>query len=75
MQQNSLNSQFQSYSNTLYAAASRMLDKRNPQYEDKVQDLVILAYEEFKTESRTRNNHESPASYSFYEVAKAGSSD
>jgi len=26
----------------------RMLDKRNPQYEDKVQDLVILAYEEFK---------------------------
>ena len=25
-----------------------MLDKRNPQYEDKVQDLVILAYEEFK---------------------------
>ncbi len=48
MQQNSINSQFQSYSNTLYAAASRMLDKRNPQYEDKVQDLVILAYEEFK---------------------------
>ena len=48
MLQNSLNSQFQSYSNTLYAAASRMLDKRNPQYEDKVQDLVILAYEEFK---------------------------
>ena len=48
MLQNSLNSQFQSNSNTLYAAASRMLDKRNPQYEDKVQDLVILAYEEFK---------------------------
>jgi len=48
MSQNSLNSQFQSYSNTLYAAASRMLDKRNPQYEDKVQDLVILTYEEFK---------------------------
>jgi DNA-directed RNA polymerase specialized sigma24 family protein len=48
MQQNSINSQFQSYSNTLYAAASRMLDKRNPQHEDKVQDLVILAYEEFK---------------------------
>lgn len=48
MPQNSLNSQFQSYSNTLYAAASRMLNKRNPQYEDKVQDLVILAYEEFK---------------------------
>ena len=48
MLQNSLNSQFQSYSNTLYAAASRMLYKRNPQYDDKVQDLVILAYEEFK---------------------------
>ena len=30
------------------SAASRMLDKRNPQYEDKVQDLVVLAYEEFK---------------------------
>ena len=48
MLQNSINSQFQSYSNTLYAAASRMLDKRNSQHEDKVQDLVILAYEEFK---------------------------
>jgi len=24
-----------------------MIDKRHPQYEDKVQDLVILAYEEF----------------------------
>ena len=47
MSQNSLSSQFQQYANTLYAAASRMLDKRNPQYEDKVQDLVILAYEEF----------------------------
>ena len=48
MQQNSINSQFQQYADTLYKAASRMLDKRNPQYEDKVQDLVILAYEEFK---------------------------
>ena len=48
MPQNSINSQFQQYADTLYKAASRMLDKRNPQYEDKVQDLVILAYEEFK---------------------------
>jgi len=48
MQQNSINSQFQQHANTLYAAASRMLDKRNSQYEDKVQDLVILAFEEFK---------------------------
>src|SRR5512136_2389522 len=48
MSQESLNTQFQQYANTLYAAASRMLDKRNPQHEDKVQDLVILAYEEFK---------------------------
>ena len=48
MSPKSLNSQFQQYANTLYAAASRMLDKRSPQHEDKVQDLVILAYEEFK---------------------------
>lgn len=48
MSPESLNLQFNQYANTLYAAASRMLDKRNPQYEDKVQDLVILAYEEFK---------------------------
>ena len=51
MSQNLINSQFQPYSNTLYAAASRMLDKRNPQYEDKVQDLVILAYKEFERKS------------------------
>ena len=44
----SINSQFNQYAKTLYAAASRMLDKRNPQHEDKVQDLVILTYEEFK---------------------------
>jgi len=43
MQQNSLNSQFQSYSNTLYAAASRMLDKRNPQYEDKGKLKIIAS--------------------------------
>lgn len=48
MSPKSLNSQFQQYANTLYASASRMLDKRSPQHEDKVQDLVILAYEEFK---------------------------
>lgn len=48
MSPESLNLQFNQYANTLYAAASKMLDKRNPQYEDKVQDLVILAYEEFK---------------------------
>jgi len=48
MSSESINSQFNQYAKTLYAAASRMLDKRNPQHEDKVQDLVILAYEEFK---------------------------
>jgi DNA-directed RNA polymerase specialized sigma24 family protein len=48
MEHTELNKQFTSYAETLYAAAKRMLDKRNPMYEDKVQDLVILAYEEFK---------------------------
>jgi DNA-directed RNA polymerase specialized sigma24 family protein len=47
MSHQSVNEIFQSYANTLYTAASRMIDKRHPQYEDKVQDLVILAYEEF----------------------------
>jgi len=47
MSHQSLNEIFQSYADTLYTAASRMIDKRHPQYEDKVQDLVILAYEEF----------------------------
>jgi hypothetical protein len=47
MSHEALNVLFQSYSINLYAAASRMLDKRHPQHQDKVQDLVILAYEEF----------------------------
>jgi len=47
MSHQSVNEIFQSYADTLYTAASRMIDKRHPQYEDKVQDLVILAYEEF----------------------------
>lgn len=47
MSRQSVNEIFQSYANTLYTAASRMIDKSHPQYEDKVQDLVILAYEEF----------------------------
>jgi DNA-directed RNA polymerase specialized sigma24 family protein len=47
MSHQSLNEIFQSYAHTLYTAAARMIDKRHPQYEDKVQDLVILAYEEF----------------------------
>ncbi|MGB2867710.1 MAG: ECF-type sigma factor [Bacteroidota bacterium] len=47
MSHQSLNNIFYSYANTLYTAAARMIDKRNSQYEDKVQDLVLLAYEEF----------------------------
>jgi len=47
MSHQSVNEIFHSYANTLYTAASRMIDKRHSQYEDKVQDLVILAYEEF----------------------------
>lgn len=42
-----VNQIFSQYTATLYNAAKRMIDKRNPQYEDKVQDLIILAYEEF----------------------------
>lgn len=42
-----LNSIFAQYTPTLYNAANRMIDKRHPQFEDKVQDLVVLAYEEF----------------------------
>ena len=47
MSHQQLNDIFEQYTAVLYAAAKRMFDKRNPQYSDKVQDLVILAYEEF----------------------------
>jgi len=47
MSHQQLNDIFEQYTAVLYAAAKRMIDKRNPQYSDKVQDLVILAYEEF----------------------------
>ena len=43
MSQNSINSQFQQYANTMYAAASRMMDKRNPQYEDKGKLKIIAS--------------------------------
>ena len=52
MSHEEINELFQSYAPTLYTAASRMIDKRHPQYEDKVQDLVILAYEEFLRKAR-----------------------
>ena len=52
MSHQEINQLFQSYAPTLYTAASRMIDKRHPQYEDKVQDLVILAYEEFLRKAR-----------------------
>jgi hypothetical protein len=52
MSHQEINELFQSYAPTLYKAASRMIDKRHPQYEDKVQDLVILAYEEFLRKAR-----------------------
>ncbi|MBI5021740.1 MAG: hypothetical protein HZB59_09900 [Ignavibacteriales bacterium] len=47
MSHQQLNQIFSQYISTLYNAAKRMIDKRHPQYDDKVQDLVILAYEEF----------------------------
>ena len=47
MSHQQLNEIFEKYTAQLYAAAKRMIDNRNPQYDDKVQDLVILAYEEF----------------------------
>ncbi len=52
MSHQEVNQLFQSYAQTLYTAASRMIDKRHPQYEDKVQDLVVLAYEEFLRKAR-----------------------
>jgi hypothetical protein len=53
MEHTELNKQFTSYAETLYAAAKRMLEKRNPMYDDKVQDLIILSYEEFIRKAET----------------------
>lgn len=47
MSHQQLNQIFSQYTQTLYNAAKRMIYKSHPQYEDKVQDLIILAYEEF----------------------------
>lgn len=47
MSHSQINNLFSSYINILYTSAKRLIDKRHPQYEDKVQDLVVLAYEEF----------------------------
>ena len=42
-----LNWVFASYTDSLYAAASRIHNKGSIYYKDKVQDLVVLAYEEY----------------------------
>ncbi len=47
MSHQQLNSIFSNYTPSLYKAAQRMIDKRHPQFEDKVQDLIVLAYEVF----------------------------
>jgi DNA-directed RNA polymerase specialized sigma24 family protein len=47
MSHQKLNEIFETYIVQLYAAAKRMIDNRDHQYADKVQDLVVLAYEEF----------------------------
>jgi DNA-directed RNA polymerase specialized sigma24 family protein len=47
MLQQELNQIFAEYTSTLYKAARRMINKNHSQYEDKVQDLIVLAYEEF----------------------------
>jgi DNA-binding CsgD family transcriptional regulator len=47
-----------------------MLDKRNPQYEDKVQDLVILAYEEFKRKAEQGTTMSLPLLIHFMKLRK-----
>jgi len=66
----SVNEIFQSYANTLYTAASRMIDKRHPQYEDKVQDLVVLAYEEFLSKAERGRVMDLPLLIHFMKLRK-----
>jgi len=70
MSHQSVNEIFQSYANTLYTAASRMIDKRHPQYEDKVQDLVILAYEEFLSKAERGRVMDLPLLVHFMKLRK-----
>ena len=70
MSHQEINQLFQSYAPTLYTAASRMIDKRHPQYEDKVQDLVILAYEEFLRKARQAQEMSLPLLIHFMKLRK-----
>lgn len=70
MSHQTVNEIFQSYANTLYTAASRMIDKRDPQYEDKVQDLVILAYEEFLSKAEQGKQMSLPLLIHFMKLRK-----
>ena len=70
MSHKSVNEIFQSYANTLYTAASRMIDKRHPQYEDKVQDLVVLAYEEFLSKAERGRVMDLPLLVHFMKLRK-----
>jgi len=66
-----LNSIFAQYTPTLYNAARQMIDKRHPQYEDKVQDLVVLAYEEFTRKANEGKIMELPLVIHYMKFRKA----
>jgi len=53
MSHNQLNQLFQSYTGALYKCASRMINLHDPKHEDKVQDLVVLAYQQFISKATT----------------------
>lgn len=55
-----LNWVFASYTDSLYAAASRIHKKGSIYYKDKVQDLVVLAYEEYDRKIPSRHRSQSP---------------
>ena len=71
MSQQQLNEIFTEYTPTLYNAARRMIDKRHPQYDDKVQDLVVLAYEEFTRKASEGKIMELPLVIHFMRFRKA----
>jgi len=70
MSHQQLNDIFEQYTAVLYAAAKRMFDKRNPQYSDKVQDLVILAYEEFVRKGNEGNIMDLPLVIYYMKIRK-----
>jgi hypothetical protein len=66
-----LNKIFESYAATLYKAASRIIDKRHTHYEDKVQDLVVLAYEQFLRKANNGSIKDLPLLIHFMKLRKS----